>query len=105
MTVKSKKHVEVQTTKYIMCDVCGKNVDHANFKNYQVDQVGKIWAAIGEFYPDWDCRTTYTLDICGPCFMSKIKPAIETVVKFREYRTDDEEPFITDGEVHSFPNS
>lgn len=102
MTVKTKKKVEIQDKIAVLCDICGKNVDHSNFKDYQLDRVDRIRASIGEYYPEWDCRTTYALDVCGPCFLTRIKPAIETVVKFREYAAEDEEPFLTEGEVHKF---
>jgi len=99
MTVKTKKKIEVQTKVNVLCDVCGKDVDHGNFRNYVLDNVIQLRAAIGECYPESDCRITYVLDVCGPCFMSKIKPAIESVAAFREFDTEDEEPFLTDGEA------
>lgn len=102
MTVKTKKKVEIQDKIAVLCDVCGKNVTHANYKDFQLDDVDKIHARIGPSYPEQDCRTVYTLDVCGPCFLTRIKPAIETVVKFREYDAEDEEPFLTEGEVHKF---
>lgn len=99
MTIKSTKKIVIQTEQQVICDVCGKDVNHGNYRKFMLDDVDQIRASIGEYYPESDCRTTYVLDVCGPCFMTKIKPAIETVVKFREFDTDDEEPFLTDGEA------
>ena len=86
------------------CDVCGLPTDHnycqyVNGKGFVQDEVSPIYATIGTYGKacglDSDLRFTYALDLCGPCFINKVKPAIETVVAFRKFPTGRPEPIPT----------
>ncbi len=81
-----KNYVESEVT---LCDICNKDTEFSNgiFDQSEVE----IGAKIGEMpHGDCDYRISYQIDICSPCFMEKIKPAIEAMGgRFREQDSDD----------------
>lgn len=83
-----KAHVAERTAETReTCDGCGRDVDHADH-SYR-EEVATIEARIGDVYPEGSHQTTYEVDVCGQCFLSKVVPALAAIgFKVRERRTD-----------------
>jgi disulfide oxidoreductase YuzD len=71
----------------VICDSCNQEIK--NKDTYEDNEV-KIYAKIGENYPEGDFRKIYITDICKDCFMV-IKKILEEkyFIKFRELNSDD----------------
>ncbi len=87
------EHVkETKLFHHYRCDLCGEVRGVL-----QTDKTGnasevEIKANIGDCWPEGDDRTTYVVDICPPCFVAKVKPAIEALgIVFRKHDTDKED--------------
>lgn len=79
-----KAHIEERTVDTrTTCDVCGRDVDHADHMYHE--EAVEIVARIGDVYPEGSHQTTYDVDVCGPCFLSKVIPALAAAgIKVRE---------------------
>jgi hypothetical protein len=102
---KKLKHIEEQwVAGKTLCDFCHKQVA-SNALGTDFDEV-QLGAKLGDIWPEGDFRTSYRIDVCGKCFMAKVKPAIEALgVKWHEYPTesnylnsDEPEAFVDDYE-------
>lgn len=63
----------------LRCNRCGVNTDLAGRWPTrdgwdQSDIV--LHAAVGDTYPDADCRTVYEADLCPACFIGHVLPAL-----------------------------
>lgn len=71
------------------CDACGKDVESTGA--YDMTEV-TVEAKIGDVYPERDHRTVYEVDLCGPCFTTKVIPALTMLgIKVRERDADDDD--------------
>lgn len=90
-------HVAPQIrTSRILCDGCGRPTD-ADDGDYTRNEV-EIEARIGDVYPEGDQRDIYEVDLCGPCFVSKVVPAL-AAVGITVRKRDIEGPMGEDGRV------
>lgn len=67
---------EVATYTHTTCDLCGKDVEE-HLDSYAVDEV-TVKREYGNRYPDGGNVTTIEVDICGPCFATKLGPWLES---------------------------
>jgi len=84
-----EKHVEnKEVVEDIICDLCGQSV-HKCEDSWDSNNI-KIEAAIGSIYPEGDFRQLYITDVCGNCFLNKVKPTLEQIgIKFRELDSEE----------------
>jgi hypothetical protein len=77
------KHTEAKTETFqrvvkVTCDICGADTDSAGYR--MVDEV-EIVRRAGTADPDGGGLTkTWEPDVCGKCFDSKVRPAIEAML-------------------------
>jgi len=72
-----------------VCDFCKRDVTEVPDSSWDNSEV-ELEAKIGATYPESDNRTGYRIDCCNDCFLTKVKPAIESLgVNWHEYDADD----------------
>lgn len=94
-----KEHVaEYKRDSRTVCDCCGRDVDHDAEDLYDQSEV-TIRAELGAVYPENDHRVVHEVHCCPPCFLEKVKPALEALgMKFSQ-RDIDEDGRVLDREA------
>jgi hypothetical protein len=68
-----------------LCDICGHEI-----KTIRSEDDVEIHCAIGNVWPEGDCRESTWIDCCVECFTTKVKPALEAIgAKFQSGDTED----------------
>jgi hypothetical protein len=88
---KVEAHIKERIDYDTYCDICGCEL-YDDGTQTEVNMEAKI----GDSYPDCDCRVLHMVDICGGCFIEKIKPLIETTFNIKFQVMDNDERFSYD---------
>ena len=94
-TIEKKQETRTFVEETITCDLCKRLLESA-YTRYDRDNQVTIEAVLGDllYYPDCeDDRDVATLDCCGSCFTTKVRPCLETHlgVRFRDSNKSDVE--------------
>lgn len=80
------RHNPVTTLVRHTCDICKRDMS-CGVGFYEKNEV-TLTHLVGHVYPEGGNLTEYSLDICGDCFIKKVRPLIEDKFKVKMHEED-----------------